>query len=476
MRRPHGLAALLRRGGIARDSLTFRLALSYALFGGIIVAALLALSYWQFGNALRQRAYTEVRGEWALARAELGRSALAALTAANGSGGTGLRGGHPGLNIAILREAGGVPIMLQGDEARDLAQLAAGRNWNDVIEFEWEACLMAAVSGAVRTADGADVRLVVGLDRTEDRDFMTTHLRRLLTAWLVAIVLIAALAGFMARRLLGPLHRFNAQVSAVSAQRLDQRLPDTPIPDELRNLATSFNELLARLDESFSRLNAFSSDIAHELRSPLANLVGKTQVTLSREREAHEYRQALESNAEELERLTGMVADMLFLARAENAALALNWAEVDLADLCRQVAEFYQVAAQERGIHIEVTGQAHTRADPNLIRRAVGNLLSNSIRYTPDGATILVRITQLHSEPPRIEVCNPGDGIAPELQARIFNRFVRGDQSRQRESGGSAGLGLAIVRSIMTLHGGAVQLDSPAAGPTTFELSFGGNT
>jgi two-component system heavy metal sensor histidine kinase CusS len=467
------VATLLQRARVSRDSLTLRLALSYALFGGAIVAVLLILSYWQFAGALRQRAHAEVRGEWGLVLGEITKLPLKSLTLGEAAPENALRTGHPGLNIAVLREPDGSSIALRGDEARELAELAAVRNWTDVTEFEWEACLMAAVSGTGRTMDGVSVRLIVGIDRTDDRALLAAYLRRQVLAWLASIFLIGALAGMLARRSLAPLHRFNAQVSAVSPTRLDQRLDDGDAPRELRELAGSFNRLLVRLDESFNRLNDFSSDIAHELRSPLANLVGRTQVALSRERDADQYRQALESNAEELDRLTRMVADMLFLARAENAALALNWEEVDLAHLCTQVAEFYEMAAQERGIRIEVTGLGSARADPNLIRRAVGNLLSNSIRYTPDNAVILIRVTAGADGRPRIEVRNPGEGITPELQGRIFQRFVRGDQSRQREAGGSAGLGLAIVRSIMTLHGGAVRVESPSSGPTTFELRFG---
>ena len=455
-------------------TLTARLAISYAVFGGVIVAALLGLSYLQFDNALRQRAHAETRGEWKLVHDEISRLAFKAFALEAATSDSALRAGHPGINIAILAPTGDTLIALRGDEARDLARLAAGRSWSDVIEFDWDACLMAAKSGTSRTADGVTVRLIVGIDRTEDRELLAAHLRHLLLAWLVAILLIGAIAGILARRSLAPLHRFNEQVSAVSVKRLDQQLDAGNTPAELHALALSFNNLLAKLDDSFARLNAFSSDIAHELRNPLANLVGKTQLTLSRERNADQYREALESNAEELERLSHMVADMLFLARAENAALALNWEEVNLAHLCAEVAEFYEVAAQERGIRIEVSGRGVARADPNLVRRAVGNLLSNSIRYTPDNTTIDIRVSGETGQYPRIEVSNPGDGIAPEMQERIFQRFVRGDQSRQREGAGSVGLGLSIVRSIMTLHGGGVDLAKPADGKTTFALHFGG--
>jgi two-component system heavy metal sensor histidine kinase CusS len=287
------------------------------------------------------------------------------------------------------------------------------------------------------------------------------------------MLLIGALAGIFARRAIAPLREFSASVSTLSVNQLGRRVDVAGAPVELRDFAGAFNRLLANLDDAFNRLRAFSSDIAHELRGPLANLVGRTQLALSRSRSAAEYRHALESNAEELERLTRMVGDMLFLAQVENAASAVRGEPVDLGRLAHEVAEFYQIAADERGIRIEVTGAARIHADPLLVRRALGNLLSNSISHTPRGQAIRVAIGQASEDRAGIAVSNPGPGIPRELQERIFDRFVRGDANRHSTDAiAGTGLGLAIVRSIMTVHGGAVAVESRPQGPTTFSLQF----
>lgn len=172
--------------------------------------------------------------------------------------------------------------------------------------------------------------------------------------------------------------------------------------------------------------------------------------------------------------MTRMVTDMLFLARAENAATVLAREAVNLHELCLGVAEFYEIAAQERGVRITVTGQAQVSADRNLVQRAVGNLLSNAIRHAPDGGIVAIRINGAARKGATIEVQNPGPGIPAEMHSRLFDRFVRGDPSRQRSSDATGtGLGLAIVRSIMDLHRGTVAVRSRPQGPTVFALHFG---
>lgn len=466
-------AALYARARLAQVSLTLRLALYNALFAGTMVAAVMGASYWEFSVVLRERAHAELQGEQYLLHDALARVPAATLREGVARAIEALRIGHPRLSVVVLPVDSAEPFVALGDEARELTEFSSSRKWLGVAEFEWDACLLASVIGPAVTADGTIVQLAIGMDRTADRDVLSTYRRRLIVAWGAGILLIGALAGVFARRSLAPLRKFSAEVLGISPEQLGRRVDDRDLPCELREFAASFNRLLACLDEAFSRLRAFSSDIAHELRSPLANLVGKTQVTLARARAAGEYRQALESNAEELERLTRMVVDMLFLARAENAATALQWEDVELDQLCREVAEFYEVAAEERGIRIVVEGRASTRADPHLIRRALGNLLSNSIRHTPDGKVIRLDVVGAPEREARIEVRNPGAGIAAELQPRIFDRFVHGDANRQRaEQAGAAGLGLAIVRSIMALHGGVVLVDSRPEGPTIFSLRF----
>jgi two-component system, OmpR family, heavy metal sensor histidine kinase CusS len=458
--------------GMARTSLTLRLALYYALFAGTLVAAIVVGSYWQLSVALRDHAHAELHGEWQLVREALGRASTSALLESNASAIAALRVDHPGLSIAVLVDDAR-PMIALGGEGDMLAAVASTLEPNVVVEFDWDDCLLASVAGHAETATGTPVRLAVGIDRTADRALLAALKNWLMLAAIVSVFLIGGLAAVIARRSLEPLREFSDQVSAISATQLGRRVNERNVPRELQQFAGTFNGLLENLDEAFNRLRAFSSDIAHELRTPLANLAGRTQLTLSRPRTASEYREALESNAAELERMTSMVANMVFFAQAENAAAALEQSDVDLFALCEDVAEFYQVGADERGVCIEVTGAGSIRADRRLIQRAVGNLLSNAIRHTPDGQTIKVRVATRAGCTAIIEVENPGPGIAPELQSRIFERFVHGDAAPQRDNAGSgAGLGLAIVRSIMALHGGAAQVISQPDGPTIFSLHF----
>jgi two-component system, OmpR family, heavy metal sensor histidine kinase CusS len=460
---------------IRRTSLTLRLALYCALFAGTMVGAALGWSYWELSTALRERVHAELLGERELVRHALSAVSLTILAQGDAYETGALRIDHPGLSVAVFPAEGAAPYAVLGVQGRDLSTLASARDWSGVAEIKSEPHSFAAVIDQTATADGNRVRLAVSLDRTADQALVSAHLRRLTAVWVFSVFLIGGLAGIIAHRSLAPLRRFSSEVSAVSAAHLGRRVDDTNLPKELWDLAVTFNRLLSNLDQAFHRLNEFSSDIAHELRSPLANLVGKTQVTLARSRTTDEYKQALESNAGELERMTRMVTDMLFLARAEHTSATQAWVAASLYELCLGVAEFYEIVAQERGIRITVSGHAEVRADRDLIQRAVANLLSNAIRHTPDGGAIAIRIKGVVRQHTLIEVENPGPGIPAELQARLFERFMRGDPSRQR-SGDAAGtgLGLAIVRSIMDLHRGTVEVRNRPEGPTVFTLRFGG--
>jgi two-component system heavy metal sensor histidine kinase CusS len=291
--------------------------------------------------------------------------------------------------------------------------------------------------------------------------------------WVLGIILIGYLGSIIARRSIAPLETFTARVATLSAGKLDLRVDTDNVPSELTQLADTFNELLGRLDEAFARLDAFSTDIAHELRSPIANLMTRSEVTLSRPRTLEESRLALESNAEEFERMRRMVEDMLFVARAENAAAAVVVERIDLAEVCATLAEYHSLGAEDAGLRIEVTGEGVTHGDPMLIRRAVSNLLSNAIRHATAGSTIQLVAAGRPGSIQSIEVSNVGEPIPPELQRTVFDRFVRGDTSRQRpRDGPGTGLGLAIVRSIMKLHGGHVEVQSGPEQRTLFRLVF----
>jgi two-component system heavy metal sensor histidine kinase CusS len=221
--------------------------------------------------------------------------------------------------------------------------------------------------------------------------------------------------------------------------------------------------MLARLEEAFQRLSDFSSDIAHELRTPVNNLMTQTQVSLSRPRDANAYREILKSNAEEFERLARMIADMLFLAKAENAvATERLLSQVEQADLSREVRdlfEFYEALADEKGVRLELIGSGYVDGDRLMLRRAVSNLLSNAIRHTPTGGAIVVSLAMDEAETV-LSVENPGETIAPHHLPRLFERFYRADPSRQHIPGEGTGLGLAITQAIVQAHHGTVSVSS----------------
>jgi two-component system heavy metal sensor histidine kinase CusS len=247
-------------------------------------------------------------------------------------------------------------------------------------------------------------------------------------------------------------------------------LPTAALPRELVDLAAAFNAMLSRLEESFRRLSEFSSDLAHELRTPIASLMTQTHVALSRTRSAEEYREVLYSNSEEYERLARMITDMLFLAKSDHGLIAPRSETVDLATEVKELFEFYDALAEDQGVSLAVEGVGTVAGERLMIRRAVSNLLSNAINHTPRGGCVKVRIERAANGEIRLSMENPGEGIAPEHLPRIFDRFYRIDPSRQRSTDG-AGLGLAITKSIVAAHKGTVHAFSEG-GLTRFQIVF----
>jgi two-component system, OmpR family, heavy metal sensor histidine kinase CusS len=323
--------------------------------------------------------------------------------------------------------------------------------------------------GVAPALGARDIQIVLSVETTDTRKLLHEHA---LVGALVALLGTAAsalLAWFVARRGLAPLAHVAARAEEVTARRLGSRLDLEDAPLEVHGLADSINRMLERLEESFQTLEQFSDDIAHELRTPLNNLLLQTQVTLGRPRSAEEYQDALHTNLEELERLHHMVVDMLFLARADRGMIELKTDDIDLRPEIESVAEYFEAAAAEQSQRVSVAGEGHVVADRLMVRRAVTNLLSNAVRYSPRGAMIEIAVA-CDARWCSIAVSNPGDAIPPEELRRLFTRFARREVSRGRELEG-AGLGLAIVESIMKLLGGSVEASS-AHGAVTFALRF----
>lgn len=242
------------------------------------------------------------------------------------------------------------------------------------------------------------------------------------------------------------------------------------VPRELELLVTSFNAMLARLEESFSRLSNFSADIAHELRTPISNLRTHTEVILTKKRAPEIYEENLYSNLEDLNRLSSIIDGMLFLAKSDNGLVLPAKEKVELRSVVEKLLEYYQLLADDTGLKLKVIGYGEVRGERTMLDRMVSNLLSNAIRYTPSGGTISVNIEPSGSMV-NLSVQNPGQEIAAEHLPRLFDRFYRVDPARRGSSTNNAGLGLAIVKSLVDAHDGTVECVS-VDGRTTFTISL----
>ncbi len=279
--------------------------------------------------------------------------------------------------------------------------------------------------------------------------------------WVLVFVVITLLAGAMVwagsrwhvRRALRPLDDLAAQTRAISARRLDQRLALADPAEELLPWIEQFNALMQRLEGAVAQLEGFNADVAHELRTPLAALIGHTEVALSRERPAEALRDTLLSNLEEAQRLAALVNDMLFLSQADRGATARRGRSASLAELAAQVVEFHEALIEEAGLTVRIEGDAQAAVDEPLVKRAVANLLGNAIRYAQRGSCIVVCIAPDAAEQVRVEVRNAGEPIAPQHLERLFDRFFRVDAARP-DSQSHHGLGLAIVAAIARMHAG----------------------
>lgn len=268
---------------------------------------------------------------------------------------------------------------------------------------------------------------------------------------------------------LAPLRRVSRRIEEVGSSRLHLRLDAAQVPHELEHLVAAFNGMLDRLQESFTRLSDFSADIAHELRTPVTNLSTQAQVALSKARTVEEYQELLYSSLEELDRLSRMIGDMLFLAQADHAPSPPTLTRVDLATEARDLFDYFEALAEERGVTLAIQGTAPAvRGDRAMLRRVLSNLISNGLRYAQPGTPLTVRLVDT---PAAVEVSveNHGPDIPAEHLPRLFDRFYRVDAAR-RHTGEGAGLGLAIVKSIVQAHGGRVAAAS-GDGLTCFTFS-----
>jgi two-component system heavy metal sensor histidine kinase CusS len=327
-----------------------------------------------------------------------------------------------------------------------------------------------AVWSTVGERPQQQVAILLARSTQEQASLLHSYRHQVLLAILGGALLAALLAYGLVRRGLQPLHAIARQAQSITAQHFDLRLDASRAPQEMQTLIAAFNAMLDRLHQSFHRLSQFSADLAHDLRTPINNLMLQSQVALSQLRTADDYQALLASNLEEYERLARMLENMLFLARADHAQVALEKQVLDTTKELQRIADYFEGLADEAGVFLTVKASGTVAADPILLRRAINNLVANAIRYTPKGAAILLHAQRIGMHD-IIEVSNPGAGIPAGDLPRLFDRFYRVDQARS-DSASCTGLGLAIVRSIMLLHGGSAQVSSTENGMTLFRLAF----
>ena len=331
--------------------------------------------------------------------------------------------------------------------------------------------LLGAARGQQASAGHSGRVVQFALEVTNAEALLGKYRERLALVLLLGLVGSAAAGALIARKELRPLEEITQAAQRITVEQLNERIRPDAWPRELTRLATSFDEMLSRLEASFNRLSQFSADLAHELRTPINNLMGEAEVALSRTRTDSEYRHALESNLEECGRLSRMIDSLLFLARAENAETKIQRTTFEAQTEIQAVLDFYEALADEQGVALHRQGSVKLDADLILFRRAVSNLLANALHYTPRGGKITITAQLMDNQMAAISVADNGSGIAPEHLPRIFDRFYRADPSRAHHAQGT-GLGLSIVKSIMELHSGSVEVQSEVEGGTVFTLWF----
>lgn len=455
-------------------SLTSKLALLVGLLGLIQAVGVVAFSYATISSKMGEQRRQVLSAALTEARSILDNNENLEALGSVAHRLADLVSRHDGLHAAVARPnnfsalIGFSPIGLQS-----LGRLRDD-TWGVDAFLDWRSAPsgdpMLSVVTSSTVNNGEQYVLILTVDRTADEELLWNFLMVAAGAAPFALALMSLGAWAIVNVGLKPLNRFRDAAFSMSARNIPDHINPDGMPSELVPLCLAFNGMLDRVEDGVRRLSQFSADLAHEMRTPLGILLGRTQVVLSQPRTHEQLVELLEQNIEELERLTRIVADMLFLAQTDNSSSRLNTAIVNLADEARKVVEYVELVAHERNIDFVVDGEGDVLADVGLVDRAITNLLSNAVRYGDANSTVTICVATA-GEKVEIAVTNSGSQVAAEHLNRLFDRFYRADSARSREAGGT-GLGLSIVQAIMTLHGGHARAESEAEGTIIFTLSF----
>ena len=465
-------------------SLSLKLALLVGILGLLQAVAVAGFSYATMSRSLAEQKRHLLRDKLDEAREMMDREASA--TALRGAAFrlADMLAGHQDIYIAVAQPTNSgagsgvhgqvTPLVAFSPIAVESLHRLETSIWAPDAFLDWHSAdnkkPMLSVTSASEAKNGDDYILVLSADRTSDDELLYKFLLTALTAAPFALALVSLSALIIVKIGLKPVNRFREAAIAISTKNMAGRINPAGLPTELLPLCDAFNGMLDRLDDGIRRLSQFSGDIAHEMRAPLATLLGRTQVTLSQPRTPEQLLDVLESNIEELEQLSRLVTDMLFLAQADSVTTVLDRQLIELSKVTQTVIDFMQVLAEDRQITFHQSGEAQVMGDAGLIKRAITNLVSNAVRYGSSNSTIDISICAAGNTI-ELSVNNAGPGIPLEHHLRLFDRFYRVDHGRSRDEGGT-GLGLAIVKAIMILHGGSVAVGSRSDQITRFTLMF----
>lgn len=455
-------------------SLSFKLALLVGMLGLLQAVAILVFSYNTMSRSLAEQRRHVVQDTLIEVTKVVDRQASSAAISAAAYQLAEVLGRHEGMHVAIERGNKEETLVAFSEVGKESVHQLKTATWAVDAFLEWHSKdtgrQMLSLASTGSTKNGDQYVLVLTADRGADDEILKRFLLTTLTAGPLVLALVSLGALAIVHIGLKPLNRFRDAAIAVTTKNLSTRINPAHLPSELLPLGKAFNGMLDRLDDGIRRLSQFSGDLAHEMRTPLGILLGRTQVALSQQRTKEDLLQALEENVEEIERLNRLVTDMLFLAHADSSSFVLAAKPVELSTLASEIVDFMELPAEERGMSFRISGNAIVNVDSSLIQRAITNLVSNAIRYGTPNGVIDLNITSDESTV-RFSVINHGEQIPVEHQVRLFDRFYRTEFSRAREAGGS-GLGLSIVKAIMHLHRGSVEVQSNVHGETRFTLTF----
>jgi two-component system heavy metal sensor histidine kinase CusS len=443
-----------------RHSITLRLSLAFALLATVVFAALGLYFSRAADDHMAELDAHELFGKLALiGHIGMQEKTAEAFVARLGDALI----GQKGVIATVDAEKGAIFKWPSADLAEPLAAagVALGRA---PIRLALGDAEYRVVAADMETPWGGQAHVVVARDIRHHTDFLDQLQHDFWLAIMAAALLTAIVGALIVRHGMHPVRDFARAAGRISAGQLAERIPEKGVPPELAELVEAFNAMLGRLEESFKRLSDFSADLAHELRTPIHSLRMQTEVSLGKARSTDEYRDLLASNLEEYERLSRIIADMLFLAKADHGLLIPQTEPLALVPLCERLIEYYGLLAEN--VTLQLSGDdLSVSGDRLMLERAIGNVLINAIHHTPAGGEISVRVLAAGGMA-QVSIANTGRPIPEDALHRVFDRFVRLDSG----SDGS-GLGLAIARSIMLAHRGEIAV-TVGRQVTTFHLSL----